>query len=225
MPNIATDFAIIALTLFVIDQAQRRDEKHRKWPLLNWTLSQIASALARFAIAAKYDYTKTHGTNYQRPPDPIPEALTHWKNGLVTTDIPREREEFDAVIRAADLLKDELNPTAVRDLDNPDLLVAMSNFVLAARGANADAHAIDNQDFRHVVDTRIGELAETGGALATEFDRFAKQNNVRQGRQPSAADYVAQLQDTVLQLKLIELEEHRPGGLKHDPRAPQLSAE
>src|ERR1700688_1751644 len=109
MPNVGIDFAIIALTIFVVDRAQRQDEKHRTGPQVNWTLSEIGSALARFALAARYDYATTHLANYKSPPGPIVEALTHWENGLATIDVCRERDEVDVVIRAAILLKDAVN--------------------------------------------------------------------------------------------------------------------
>ena len=87
MPNLGIALVIIGVTLFVIEPAQKIQERRRNQPIVAWIVGLLDSALDRFAVAADYDYTMTHCTNYQALSKPAPLAvLTRWRDELKTAE-------------------------------------------------------------------------------------------------------------------------------------------
>jgi hypothetical protein len=135
MPNFGTDFLIIAITLVVIDQVQKRQERQRKRLLLDWIWQEIGAAISDFSIAAQYDYTQTHGAHsYKPPPRDAVESLRQWAEGFDTEDTARV--DLASVLRAAKSLSAQINRERLtRELDCPELIIAIERYIQAVDSA------------------------------------------------------------------------------------------
>src|SRR5881397_2144995 len=100
MPNLGTDFLIIAVTLTVFDRIQKHQKNRRARLQVDWIWQQIGAALRDLAVAAECDYTETHVRTYKPPPSGTSksglavapgtvELLKIWRDGFDTEDNAR----------------------------------------------------------------------------------------------------------------------------------------
>jgi hypothetical protein len=185
MPHFGTDFLIIAFTLVVIDQIQARQDRQPKRFLVAWIWNEIGGAIDDFALAATYDYTQTHVHSYKPPPTEAVGSLSQWAEGLDTED--NARVDLAGLVLAAKLLRAQVSRERLtRELDCPDLTLAIERYIQAVDNANLlDASAAAAQ-----VHWLLQQIARAALVLAEIYKENATYvPGISEGANYSAADY------------------------------------
>ena len=136
MPNVATAFGSLALTVVVVDSVVRAQARQRIKPRLDVVVSEVTDALERLVEAIAIDYIETHVGSYKALPRDMQSILQHWKDEYDSADTARTRvdDEPGFLLRIARLTGESLRETRAANLDilnelEPTLVVAIDDLI------------------------------------------------------------------------------------------------
>jgi hypothetical protein len=184
MPNVGSDLAFVAISLFVIDAARGRIERARREPLVKPAIVDIGTQLRSVVATAAFDYAATHRSNYERLPLVAPDVIEHWLSGLGTVDESRAKiGEIPQVVTSLNGVAQwiETRELDVREtLDDPAFSAAVRDFAQAARRNSIFASVTAHLELEQSQGTQQSErhpyledLAVYAKKLTVEYRRVA----------------------------------------------------
>jgi hypothetical protein len=176
MPNIGTDFAIIAITIVGIERIQEKAKRDRNQPLIDWFHEGIQVGLRGFAETAVEDYRLTHKSTSAPVLESIADLIAFWAEGLNTENI--EREGLSALMEAATTLGNALDESTALLIDDPHLTVAIKRYMAALGPALAQARLRKYREAEEGIKKALRKLADAAVALAKAHQKYVSPDNL-----------------------------------------------
>ena len=86
-PNIATALWSIAITIAIVDRIVERHQRNQARDRIEQALTKVRAGFHVFADFTLSDYGQMHTSRYERPPAPLRDLLSHFKDGLESADV------------------------------------------------------------------------------------------------------------------------------------------
>ncbi len=199
MPNMGTDFVIIAFSLLALERFNAWRDRERRRPQIEPILGEIGSGLVGLAAAMVRNYAQTHPHAYVRPPNRIIDLVPYWQAGLDSAYAgwPPAVDTTEIVINSATGFAQTLEEHESRYgrvLDDPALSAAMIRFAQASRAAamfNAITGRLtaDREQREQAAREYLGYLGPPSARLAQQYERVAALYGVTEHVRVSDSDF------------------------------------